>query len=188
MDKRDIDRFNIKYGKFFDPLIILVIVVMIATPVLAVKNLSPRVLPEGEISDVLGVQDGEESVDFELIVGEHNYITSEKLNEISPSHFKYTALVKKPPQGRISKPIVEIQGLNKDAVLKTELMNSSSHNSKISVYDSSGDTKYILQEKLNSYSQNIKVNKNTDTFYLVIENENPVLFNQYIELRFFLNF
>lgn len=188
MDKRDLGRFNIKYGKFFDPLVILMIAVMITTPVLAVKNLSPRVLPADEISDVLGVQESEESINFELIRGEHNYITSEKLKEISPNNFKYTTLVKKPPQGRISKPIIEIEGINKDAVLKTELMNSNSHNSKISVYDNSSETNYILQEKLNTYSQNIKVNKNTDTFYIVIENENPVLFNQYIELRFFLNF
>ena len=186
MDRREISRMNIKFGKFLDPFLILGILLILTVSILAVGSLSPRTFSKEQMANVLGIQEGD-AVSFELIRGTHNYITSENLEELSKNHFKYTAVVNKPPEGRISKPILEIIGLQDAAQLKIHLNYTNLNNSKISIFDESRNTSYIIQKNSQNYSQNIDVNQNAGPFYLVIENSRPVFFNQYIEINFFLN-
>ena len=186
MDRREISRMNIKFGKFLDPFLILGILLILTISILAVGSLSPRTFSNEQMANVLGIQKGD-AVEFELVRGNHNYITTENLEEISENHFKYTAIATKPPEGRISKPIIKIIGLQEDSILKTHLNYTNLNNSKISIFDESQNTSYIIQQNSHNYSQNIEVNQNTDTLYLVVENSRPVFFNQYIEINFFLN-
>ncbi len=186
MDIRELRRINLKFGKFLDPFLILAIIAILTFSILSITNLSPKSFSQGQKANVLGVQDSTE-ISFELIRGAHNYITSEKLRQITPTHLKYTTLLKKPPEGRISKPIIKIEGLQEDAVLKAHLTYTNSTNSKISIFDKSRNTSYVLQDRLVNYSPNIKINSKTDTLYLMVENPKPILFNQYVEIAFFLN-
>jgi len=186
MDRRELSRINIKFGKFFDPFLILAIISILTISVLSVRSLSPRTFSQEEVANVLGIQEHDE-VSFELIRGQHNYITSEKLEEVAQTHYKYTTLVIKPTEGRISKPIVKLEGLKTNAILKAHLTYTNSNNSKISIFDESTNTSYILQKHSQNYSHNIEINEQSDTFYLVLENTKPIFFNQYIEIAFFLN-
>ncbi len=186
IDKRELSRINIKFGKFFDPFLILAILFILTTSILAVNNLSPRTFSKEQMANVLGIQEDSE-INFTLIRGNHNYITSENLEERGKNHFKYTTLVTKPPEGRVSKPIIQIDGLYEEKELKILLNYTNLNNAKISIFDESQDTSYILQKDSQNYSQNININQNTNNLYLVIENVRPVFFNQYIEINFFLN-
>lgn len=177
---------NVKFGKFLDPFLILGILLILTVSILAVGSLSPRTFSKEQMANVLGIQEGD-NVNFELFRGNHNYITSENLEELSKNHFKYTTVVTKPPEGRISKPILKIIGLQEDANLKVHLNYTNLNNSKISIFDESQNTSYIIQKNSQNYSQSIDVNQSTGTFYLVVENSRPVFFNQYIEINFFLN-
>ncbi len=186
MDRREISRINVKFGKFLDPFLILGILLILTISILAVDSLSPRTFSKEQMKNVLGIQE-ESIVDFELIRGNHNYITSERLDEISKNYFKYTTVVVKPPEGRISKPIIKIRGIQKDTNVKIHLNYTNLNNSKISIFDKSQNTSYILQQNSQNYTQNINLTQNSDTLYLIIENSRPVFFNQYIEINFFLN-
>ncbi len=186
IDKRELSRINIKFGKFLDPFLILAILFILTTSILAVSSLSPRTFSKEQMANVLGIQEDSE-INFKLIRGSHNYITSENLEEISKNHFKYSTLVTKPPEGRISKPIIQIDNLYKEKELKIRLNYTNLNNSKISIFDESQNTSYILQKNSQNYSQNINIDQNTKDLYLVVENSRPVFFNQYIEISFFLN-
>ena len=186
MDRREISRINVKFGKFFDPLIILLIFVILTVSVLSVRNLSPRTFSQEQRDAVLGVQENGK-VSFDLVRGNHNYITTENLEEITENHFKYTTLIKKPPQGRISKPVIKLEGLQEETEIKIYLNYTNLNNSKISIFSESNNTSYILQQDRQNYSQKFVSNQKSDLLYLVLENSRPVFFNQYLEINFFLN-
>lgn len=173
-----------KYGKFLDPFVVIGLVLILSFTVLSVRSLTPRSFSYEQRASVLGVQ--EEEFNIELVRGEHNYISNENLKKINPTHFKYTAFIKQPPQGRISKPIVDI-ATGDEAEMKVQLIYTNASNSKVSIFDKHRNTNYILQKDTNKYSPNINVREKNNTYYLVIENEKPVYFNQYVEVAFFLN-
>ncbi len=186
MDRRELSRINVKFGKFLDPFLILLVIMILTTSVLSIQNLKPRTFSKEQFAHVLGVQE-ENNVNLELISGDHRYITNESLKEINDTHYKYTAFVQKPPEGRISKPILKFKGINDEMELRTHLVYTNSNNSKISIFSESQNINYVLQEKKQNYTPNIQINSAKDTFYLVIENPTPIYFNQYIEVSFFLN-
>lgn len=185
MDKRDIERMNIKFGKFLDPFLMLAIIMIISISLLSVRSLSPRAFSQEEFNSVLGVQEKSKG-EVNFVQGEHRYITSEELKQINPTHFKYTTFVKKPPKGRISKPILELEKFGSETTLRIQLTYTNSNNSKISIFDEKNKTNYILQEGNRKYTQDIKLN-NSHTLHLAVENTKPVFFDQYIELNFLLN-
>ncbi len=186
MDKRKVSRINMKYGKFLDPFVVIGLVLILTFAVLSVRSLTPRTFSYDQRPSILGVQQQEGEFNFKLIRGEHNYISNENLKEISSTHFKYTAFVKQAPKGRISKPIVEFE-ISEEADLKAQLIYTNATNSKISLFDERKNTNYILQENTQNYSPNINIREKSNTYYLVIENEKPLYFDQYIEVSFFLN-
>ncbi len=155
MDKRDVERINIKFGKFLDPFLMLAIIMIVFVSLLSVKSLSPRTFSQEEFKSVLGVQDNSQG-EINFVQGEHRYIASEELQQINPTHFKYTTFVKKPPKGRISKPILELEKFTSDATLRIQLTYTNSNNSKISIFDEKSKTNYILQEGSRKYTQDIK--------------------------------
>lgn len=182
MDKREILRLNMKFGKFLDPILLLTIVGLVCISILAVFNLTARTHSAQEATSVLGVDTEEPRM--KLIQGKHSYITDEKLERISESHFKYTAFIQKRPSGKISKPILHISQGN---ALKVQVAYTNSNTSKISLVNDKSKISYLVQNKVQSLSPDIKLGNTEDIFYLLVENENPVLFKQYLELNFFLN-
>ena len=181
MDQREISRLNMKFAKFLDPLIILTVVAIICTSVIAVFNLSPRAFSQKEALEILGV---DTEPKLELIHGGHKYITNENLQKISNNHFKYSTFIQERRSGKISKPIVKIQGTQD---LKIQIVYTNSKTSKISLVSESDKTSYLIQENTYSYSPNININSQTEEMYLLVENTKPVFFKQYIEINFFLN-
>ncbi len=186
MDQREISRINMKYGKFLDPFMVICLVLVFTFSILSVRSLTPRSFSYEQRTNVLGVQQEEGEFNFELIRGQHNYISNENLKEISPTHYKYSAFVKQAPKGRISKPIVKFE-ISEEADLKAQLIYTNATNSKISLFDERKNTNYILQQNTQNYSPNINIREKSNTYYLVIENEKPLYFDQYIEVSFFLN-
>lgn len=184
MDKREILRFNLKFGKFFDPVIMLLIITILSVSILSFRNLSAQSLTQNET--VLGVQ-SENQPKIALIKGEHNHIHSEKLEQKSSNHFTYTCFVQKAPKGRISKPIFQLSNLEQEISFTAQVMYSNSRNSKISIFKEETNTTQILQKNGQQYTQNIEVDSNTEKLYLIVENERPVFFNQYVQIDFFLN-
>ena len=181
MDKREILRLNMKFGKFLDPFVLLTIVGVICISILAVFSLTARTFPEQESTSVLGV-DTEPKI--KLIQGKHNYITDEKLQKISEDNFKYTAFIQKRPSGKVSKPILHV---NTGDNLKADIIYTNSNTSKISLVNDRSKISYLMQENTHNYSPNIKLSSKEEIFYILIENQRPVLFKQYIEINFFLN-
>ena len=184
MDKRDISRLNLKFGKFVDPLLLLFTLAIILTSIISVKNLTPRTFAGKEMPDVLGVEDRLEIGEINLIEGDHNYISSEKLEKTAENQFKYTSLIKKRDAGTISKPIILIKNTE---ILKAKINYSNATTSKISLVDEGNNTSYIIKENNNLYTPEIPLNENSGEIYLMIEDTKSVFFNQYIEIDFFLN-
>ena len=184
MDKRDISRLNLKFGKFVDPILLILTLAIIFTSVISVKNLTPRTFAGKEMPDVLGIEDGEEKGEITLIGKGHNYITSEKLEKTGDNQFKYTSLIKKREAGTISKPIILIKDTE---LLKAKINYSNTTFSKISLVDKSNNTSYIIKENNELYTPDIHLNENSREIYLMIEDTKSIFFNQYIEIDFFLN-
>ncbi len=184
MDSRDLGRLNIKFGKFLDPVVIVLTIATIFVSIASVNNLSPRTFSKDEEKSVLGITTDNESKMLELVGGEHNYITSENLKEITPENFQYSTLVKKRSLGKYSKPILNTKGTKE---IKVQLAYTNSNNSKISLVDEANGISYILQDKGVSYSPMITLNSNSKSIYLLVENSQNVHFNQYIEINFFVN-
>ncbi len=184
MDTRDISRLNIKFGKFLDPFLLLGALIIVFTSIIAIKSLTPRTFTGEKMPSVLGVTEETEDEPFQLIGGNHNYITSEKLEEISSNHFKYTTVINKKDAGVISKPIIKIKDV-KD--FKAQLTYTNSTNSKVSLVDKTNNTSHLIKEKNNLYTPNIPLNDSSKEIFLLIEDDKSVFFKQYLEIHFFLN-
>ncbi len=184
MDEREISRLNMRFGKFFDPILLLTTITVICISVLAVLSISPRTFSKQEITDVLGAKDESTGPNLELIRGEHEYFTSENLQKISDTHFKYSTFINKRPSGKISKPILKIQGASDT---KIQIAYTNSNTSKIFLVKGDGDTSYLLQKNSISYSPNINFQNQSEEIYLLVENAKPIFFKQYVEINFFLN-
>jgi hypothetical protein len=188
MDKRDLLRAERKFGKFFDPLVILLIICTFSVSILSLRSLTPRTFSnDAKQKNVLGLEEGVDILKLEGIFGSHEYITSENFTQISPTHYKYTSLIKSTPAGRISKPVVKILHLDKEESLKIQLAYTNSNTTKISIVDKENNTRYILKEKGLTHFQSIDKMNTSKILYLSLENEKPVFFNQYLEINFFVN-
>ncbi len=181
MDKRKILRLDIKFGKFLDPILIVLLIFIFTITTLTVINLSPRDHSEKN-QKVLGVLSDTSPLNIKPVYGEHKYITEENLEQISPNQFKYTTFIKKNIKPRISKPIIQINN-PKHTQIKAYLTHTNTANSKISIVESK--TSYILKNQEKTYSQSIDIKEDQTIIYLLIENPYPILFNQYIEIQFF---
>jgi hypothetical protein len=184
MDRRRIERMNLKFGKFLDPVLMLAIILVFVVSLLSVRNLTPRTFSQEMKETILGITEPNKTIPIKLILGEHAYITQEILTTINDHYFKYTAFVKKPLKGRVSKPIIEIQ--NSES-MKVQIQYINSNSSKIAIFQESKSTNHILQENNKVYMPEITFDQEKDTLYLSIENTKSVLFDQYVEIDFFLN-
>ncbi len=183
MDKRKILRFNLKFGKFLDPILLLGILGIFAIAITSVFNLSPQTYSVSEL-DILGVADDSAPITLKPIYGDHQYIRDENLDQISSSHFRYTTFVNKNMQSRISKPIIRMGQTDEDVGLVVHLVYTNAKNTRISIVES--QTNYIIKEDRLKYSQKIVPENQVTTLYLVIDTDKTIFFDQYIEIDFFL--
>ena len=65
-----------------------------------------------------------------------------------------------------------------------EMVNSV-YNDKIINIEKNDENIILINQGL-KYSQSIKLNNKLTTIYILVENKNPVFFNQYIEIHLFL--
>lgn len=182
MDKREILRLKLKYEKFLDPIVLLGIICIFMITILSVLNLSPQTY-QGQNLKVLGVINESQSIHIEPVYGDHKYIEEEELKQISEDHFKYTALIKKNSQARVSKPIIHIVQNEEHKNLRAKLIYTNTRTPRISLVNE--NVSYILQEEETKYSQKINLKDKTSTLYLAIENNTPIFFDQYIEIHLF---
>ena len=185
MEERQKARINLKFGKFADPFAIVLILAICTLSILSVSNLTPQThSTRGD--RILGVT--EESKDYlQPIYGEHNYITEENLDRMSESHYKYSTFIKPNMKPRISKPILQINSKdNNYQKLKSKTFYSNDSNSRVSLVDANNNTSYLILNNGQRYTQNLPLEKTGSKLYLAIENTQPVFFNQYIEIHFFL--
>jgi hypothetical protein len=183
MDKRKFLRFNLKFGKFIDPILLLGILIIFAISITSVLNLSPKTHLISNL-DILGVADSSAPITLKPIYGEHRYIRDENLEKISSSHFRYTTFVNKNMESRISKPIIRMAQSDEDVALIVHLVYTNARNSRISIVET--QTNYIIKENGFKYAQKIMPENQVTTLYLVIDTEKTIFFDQYIEIDFFL--
>jgi len=182
MDERDKARIDLKFGKFTDPFVIVMILTLVFLSILAVTNLTPQTHPSrGE--KILGITEDSRN-HLELVEGKHNYIVEENLEQISKKHFKYTTFIKPNMQPRISKPILEINNDYKN--MRSKVFYSNDSNFRVSLIDIENEVSYLMIDQKERYTQNIPIQDTGPTLYLAIENTQPVFFSQYIEIHFFL--
>lgn len=189
MDKRDIKRIQMKFGKFLDPFVIVVIIAVFSLSALSLVNLSPRTYT-GFQKDVLGAttENSSFNVTIEKVGGKHNYISNEILNKISPTHYVYKAKVGSMGAGQYSKPIFRISATGLQSQnLDFELLYSDSSKTKISLMDKASNISYILKDSDGkTYKQSTKVPSQETEYYLVLENTSYIFFDQIVEIRIFI--
>lgn len=189
MDKRDIKRIQMKFGKFLDPFAIVAVVAIFSLSALSLVNLSPRTYT-GFQKDVLGAttEETEFNVNIEKVGGKHNYISNEQLNKISPTHYVYKAKISSMGTGQYSKPIFKIAATGLQSQnLDFELLYSDSSKTKISLMDKSSNISYVLKDSNGKiYKQSTKVPNQETEYYLVLENPSYTFFDQIVEIRIFI--
>lgn len=179
IDKREIKRFNMKFGKFLDPLALFLLIAVFVLPSLAVINLSPK---SKSATNVLGAESKQE-ISTVLVGGIHDYIKEERIDFPNEKRVEYNSVLIKHSPGTYSKPILQItNSFNNDAIVNilggTQNPTGSPiylivNNQEYLLQDSSGDTQEV-QVKLPQQSKNI--------VYLKLDTTTPLLFNEDISI------
>lgn len=116
MIKREIKRNVRKYGVFFEPLMVLALVILIVGPLLIVVNLSPQPsTPPLSEDDVLGVTD-EKIPTIKLVGGTHTYINDERLAKDNNLVYEYFFTLLAREKGIYNKPVLQVSNPTDDQI------------------------------------------------------------------------
>lgn len=180
INKREVKRFSLKFGKFFDPLGLFLLIAFFVLPTLAVINLSPQTK---SLNSVLGAQSKKE-VSIVLIGGVHEYIINEKLSTKSQDFATYTSRLLKRKAGEYSKPILQLQNtFSQDAVFEISGGTQNPTGATISIY--MNNQEYILQDSSgtnNTISITLPKNSKND-MYLRFNTQTEIQFGEDIEIN-----
>jgi hypothetical protein len=180
INKREAKRFSMKFGKFFDPLGLFLLIAFFILPTLAVINLSPQTK---SLNNVLGTQSKKE-VSTVLIGGVHEYIVNEKLAFKSQDFATYTSKLLKREAGEYSKPILQLQNtFSQDAVFEVSGGTQNPTGATISIL--LNGIEYVLQDSSgtnNTISITLPKNSKND-MYLRFNTQAEIQFSEDIEIN-----
>jgi hypothetical protein len=178
-----------KYGKYFEPLVVAVLIAVFVIPIASVVNLSPQsgISPNLRVEkprqNVLGANDINGSYTIQLISGTHNIITIEKLEETTPTRREYSTKLQKRESGVYSKPIIEvINQLDKDLDVTFQINDLGNSSSQIGVLYN--NTNYVLKTIDGiTYHHTMKLKSGEKKYvYLHIRDDSSVNFSQNISI------
>lgn len=179
IDKREIKRFSLKFGKFLDPLALFLLLAVFILPALAVINLSPKSQAR---TNVLGTK-SKQDISVVLVGGTHPTVVNEKLSFPSDDRSEYSSTISKHEAGTYSKPIVQItNSYNKSA--KIDFYGQTENTTNSEIFLIVNEKEYLLQEKNgNTYPISLEVSEQTKSVvYLKIVSDIPQLFSEKFNL------
>lgn len=188
MKSRDLKLYTNRYGKFFEPLMVLTLLAVFTLPVISVLNISPRTKadPTPKQTDVLGIKAGFTGFEISKIGGQHNIIVSESLLSTSNTRFVYKANIQKRDRGNYSKPILKISNSGNEPLQLTFLLKPTTSNSEIGILY--GDTNYVLKDKDgNIYHHTSTPPVGEQFIYLSVKAGSDVNFSEQVEISIAVN-
>jgi hypothetical protein len=179
IDKREVKRFNMKFGKFLDPLALFLLIAVFVLPSLAVLNLSPR---SRSATNVLGAESKEE-VSTVLVGGIHDFIKEERIDFPNEKRVQYNSVMIKHNVGTYSKPILQVSNtFGNDATVN--IQGGTENPTGSPIYLIVNNQEYLLQDASGN-PQDISVKlpeQSKNIVYLKFETTTPLLFNENVSI------
>jgi hypothetical protein len=175
-------KFKNFIGNVFEPVALVLLVLLFIIPTLTILNLSP-ITKAAPTSNVLGVNTSA-TVLVTLVGGEHKVITNEQLTKSSDSSYSYTSTLGIRGIGTYSKPILQIQN-NTESSQKITFYGGISELTSSTIYLVVNNQKYqIRDENGQTYTQEITVNPSKSIeIGLSIVNSDPINFTENFNLN-----
>lgn len=179
INNREAKRFNLKFGKYLDPIGLFLLIAVFILPALAVVNLSPK---SKTVHNVLGAQSKKE-ISVVLVGGVHDYLKEENISFPSATQSNYEAKLLKRNNGEYSKPILQFSNsYEKEGYVDITGGSENPTGSPISVIFNQKE--YLVQDS--SGATNVvrvtvpKMSK--DVMYLKFDTNTPIKFNEKVSL------
>lgn len=180
--KRELRRFSEKYGRTFEPFLVIAILVIFAIPILTVVNLTPETRAQ-KSNNVLGVTD-EGVLAINSVGGTHDVVKDETVKNEDDGSKTYSATIKAHEAGRVSKPVFEVVNNTGDAkTIRALARTEDSANLKVGVIFN--DTNYVLQDvNGEQFFHDFKLESGQKvTLYLTVESEKNMAFDEVVNLK-----
>lgn len=180
--KRELRRFTSTYAKAFEPVLVVVILIIFAIPILTVINLTPEIR-SNKNANVLGVQDSK-VLEIVSIGGSHEIIVNETVNNMDEGSKNYSAEVKPHKEGNFSKPIFTLTN-NSDSEknIRVSARTDQANNSKIGIIFR--NTNYVLQSKTGElFFHEVTLQPGeVETLYLTVQTDTNIAFSEKVNLN-----
>lgn len=179
IDKREIKRAGLKFGKYLDPLGLFLLIAVFILPALAVLNLSPKAK---QTYNVLGAKSDKE-ISVIMVGGLHDYVRNERIEFPSSGSFKYSAKLLKHDIGEYSKPILQLSNTyERDQTVS--VVGGTSNPTGSPIYLLFRDKAYLIQDEAGIQNVvSIRIPKQSrESMYLQFNTLTPVLFDEEFEI------
>lgn len=170
------------FVKSLEPVALVLLLLLIILPVLTVLNLTP-ITRDLKKSNVLGLNTDSIGHSVKLVQGQHEIITSEKLNQLENKSFEYIASIGRRNKDTYSKPILKIKNESKGT--KTFFLEGHTQvNTKSNISIITNEQSYLLQDdKGQIMIQELVLPPSEEKIlFLSIKNENRVQFSEEFRL------